>query len=85
MESWVEIAVCDASGRSREKTVRVPAPPPPLVETEGVVLELRRFKDCKQFGCGSVWEERLAYVLLSEPGQMAAQVSVVNEGGEKER
>jgi hypothetical protein len=58
-----EIPICAADGTPSGESVRLEAPPPEVWQLEpGSVLELRRFRELTRFGCGCIWEERLAYV-----------------------
>ncbi|HKP18755.1 MAG TPA: hypothetical protein VJT84_09760 [Gaiellaceae bacterium] len=59
----MEIPIYTADGTPSGETVRVEEPPPDRWQLgPGSVLELRRFRRLERFGCGCIWEERLAYV-----------------------
>jgi hypothetical protein len=63
MSTVLEIPICAPDGTPSGKSVRLEAPPPDVWQLEpGSVLELRRFRELTRFGCGCIWEERLAYV-----------------------
>jgi hypothetical protein len=58
-----EIPSCDQHGTPSGESVRVEQPPPDVWRLgPDSMLELRRFRELKRFGCGCIWEDRLGYV-----------------------
>jgi len=67
MQGPVEIPICDDDGRPTGETVQLEGPPPAVMRVRpGSRLELRHFRELNRFGCGCIWEDRLAYVERSE-------------------
>jgi hypothetical protein len=63
----MDIPVYDEPGVPTGETVRVPVPPPEILDRRclsdaGDVLELRRVAVLRRFGCGCFREEELRYV-----------------------